>query len=141
MIPEEMAIVTIVPVTVVVKNCRANVEPANYVSVMRVVIVVPVITVRVRIISPVIVAPAPIVPTVMFPTPVPMFLFVIIIVSVVFSVGMIIIHISWTILIVPVTVATFIIAVGFISLIRTVDPIKISVITDCSSGASASISG
>ena len=82
--PEEMSVIAIIPVVIVVKYHRTNIEPAYYMSIIWMVIVVFVIPVRIRIISAVIIAPAIVVPTVMFPSSVPVFLSIVIIMPVIF---------------------------------------------------------
>lgn len=65
---------------------------ANYVSVMIIVIIILVVTVWIWIVPSVIVAPAAVVPTIVFPTTIPVIVFVVIVVWIISSVAMVVVH-------------------------------------------------
>jgi hypothetical protein len=139
--PEEMPIVAIIPDLIVIKGHRTNIEPANHMPVMRVVIIIFVVSISIRIIASVIITPAIGIPTVTFPTPVPVFLLVIVVIPVIIPVRMIVVHFSRTVFIVPVPVTSTIIPAGAVSSVGVIDTVKIAVITHCSAGISSAIVG
>lgn len=81
-VPEEMAVVHIVSVMIVYKECWLVNKPANHMSPSRVVEIMPVEPVRVRMVSMVVIYPTVKIPAVPFPTIIPVIVFSVIVIPV-----------------------------------------------------------
>jgi len=106
---------------------RIKIEAANYVTVIRVVVVVPVINERPWIVAVVIIVPAVVIPSVSFPTTVPVFLILVSVILVEPLIVVIVVHVSRTGSGTPVIVSSPEIPVRCVPAVISVIPVKIAV--------------
>lgn len=107
-----MPIVAVIAVTIVVKGNRHDIKASDNMTIARMMVVIPVIAVRVRIIPVIIIAPAVVIPAIILPTVIPVFAFIIIVMRVIFLIGMIVIHATWSIPVAPGFVIAAVFAIG-----------------------------
>jgi len=121
-VSKEMPIVTVVVMMIVNKNNRRIDKLPYYVSVAVMMVIVPAVLERIWIVAPVIIPPTGYIPTVVFPSPVPMIVFVVIVIPVKIAVVAVVIHVRRTIIPRPIIIAPTIFPgwrISFIAFINT----------------------